>query len=162
VGDQRAAIAGHHFTFRPGERIAIFATLSHLGHYTLIGIRQGLYRIEEGKPHPRVRRDTEARSSMTLAELREAVARALGKSPDNPPKPAPPSKAPSSAPPTPPAPGNDLPSGGPPVVPAPPGPSPESDRLGPALAAATVLLAAGAAVALGFRKRNTKSNSAPS
>lgn len=162
VGDQRAAIAGHHFTFRPGERIVVFASPSRLGHHVLIGIRQGLYRIEEGKPHPRVRRDTEARSSMTLAELRAAVARALGKSPDNPPEPAPPPKAPSSGPPAAPAAGTAPQSGGPPVAPAPSPSPPASGRRGPALAAAAVLLAAGAAVLLGFRKRNTKSNSEPS
>ena len=156
VGDLRAAIAGHHFTFRPGERIVIFATLSHLGHYTLIGIRQGLYRIEEEQPTPRVRRDTEARSAMTLAELREAVARALGKPLDNAPEPAAPMSPRPSGPPDSPAtetaPASPAPAAEPRTHPS----SSTSNSWTPALAAATVLLAAGAALVLGFRKRSTK------
>jgi hypothetical protein len=160
VGDQRAAIAGHHFTFRPGERIVVFAVPSHLGNHVLIGIRQGLYRVEEDKPEPRVRRDTEARSGMTLAELREEVARVLGRDSGGDPAPRPP--APSGTP-RPPgsesAPQAERPPSRPPHT-APPA-TPEEGLPSSALAAAALILAAAAAVAMGLRRKGKLHRGAP-
>lgn len=158
VGDQRAAIAGHHFTFRPGERIVVFAVPSHLGNHVLIGIRQGLYRVEGDPAEPRVRRDTEARSGMTLAELREEVARALGRPRGV--EPAPKAPAPSGTPPpstSETAPGTGIPA--PEMGERPPARDPqdtsppEAGSASTPLAAAVLVLAAASALALGLRRK---------
>lgn len=160
VGDQRAAIAGHHFTFRTGERIVVFAALSSLGNHVLVGLRQGLYRVEEGKPEPRVRRDMEARSSLTLAELREAVARAIGRPPESAPLPTPPLETESST-----ASGTESPppAGEPPSAkePSAPSPPPVAGPSLPALAAAAFVVAAAAILIAGLWRKGKRDSATP-
>lgn len=160
VGDQRAALPGHHFTFQPGERIVVFAVPSSLGNHVLVGLRQGLYRVEDAQPEPRVRRDTEARSSRTLAQLREEVARVIGRPSEGAPPPTPPPGTESPA-----SPGAEPPppAGRPPSAPGPPAPSrpPAAGPSFPALAAAAFVVAAAALLITGLRRKGKSDSVTP-
>ncbi len=82
IGDRATAIAGQDYALAPGERIVVFASASSLGHHTILGLRQGLYRVGPGPDH-RLQRESEketaSASSLTLAQLKGQVFQALGK-----------------------------------------------------------------------------------
>ncbi len=94
---KKAAIPGHEYEIRLGEKILVFATPSDPGHHVVIGLRQGLYRVGGGE-NPPLFRVSEfpygqgSTSSLTLDDLRHQVFTVLG-------KPSPPKAAPKSAPP---------------------------------------------------------------
>lgn len=79
IGSDKVAIAGEHFTFKPGESIVVFATPRIPEHFHIIGLRQGLYRVKVG-PDPLVLRETERSAPvLPLRALKEQVYRTLGR-----------------------------------------------------------------------------------
>lgn len=129
VGDRAVVAVGFTFTLTPGEEVLVFAVPWKAG-YTVLGMNQGLYRIAEGTTAVREGR----RESAPVAELRDAVRRAVGA----------PGAAPASA-----ADGEPPPAGPPPTTPPPEG----SERgLGFGLVVVTVIVLL--AVTLGSKRRH--------
>jgi len=89
VGDRTVSLPGYEFNLKVGEPIAVFASDNHLGDHVIIGIHQGVFRIEPGSENF-VHRVNEARferqAPMTLLSLREQVFRATGRPWTDPPK----------------------------------------------------------------------------
>lgn len=87
-----AVIEDHDYRLVRGQPIVLFATISPVGTYVVVGIRQGLYEIGAGPEFP-LRRVSERRprrgeSPLTLAALKRAVFTTLGQ-PYQPPAPPP-------------------------------------------------------------------------
>jgi hypothetical protein len=95
IGDRATAIAGQDYVLEPGESIVVFASASGLGHHTVMGLRQGLYRVGAGPERPLLRESEKgtAAPSIPLRELKEQVFKALGKEIPAEPVPAPADKA---------------------------------------------------------------------
>ena len=97
-----AAIVGHEYKLVPGQTIVLFATISKLGNYVVMGLRQGLYEVGAGPEHPVHRlsmpRETgPSAPGLTVAALKKEVFDVLGLPYEPPVLPAPaPGKAPAS------------------------------------------------------------------
>ena len=80
-----AAIVGHEYKLVPGQTIVLFATISKLGNYVVMGLRQGLYEVGAGPEFP-LHRLSEPRGAApsgsaprpTLAGLKKEVFETLG------------------------------------------------------------------------------------
>ena len=77
-------VPGHEYLLKVGEELVVFAMPHQFGNYTVMGIRQGLYRVGQGPDHPlfRVSEYPEAAgktSTLTLQDLKDQVWRALGR-----------------------------------------------------------------------------------
>ena len=79
IGDLVADIAGQDYVLQPGESIVVFATASSLGHHTVLGLRQGLYRVGAGPDRPLSRESERGAAPIPLRQLKEQVFKALGK-----------------------------------------------------------------------------------
>jgi hypothetical protein len=141
-----AVIVGHDYKLVPGQTIVLFATISKLGNYVVMGLRQGLYEVGAGPEHPvhrlsmpRTAGPSASAPGLTVAALKKEVFGVLGL-PYEPP--ALPASAPEkvSVPEKPSAKTVDAPEVGP--LPPAPHPIPEDPR-GPNWA----MVASGAAVA---------------
>ncbi len=112
VDGKKAAIPGHEFDMKPGEKVVVFATPSNLGNHVIMGLRQGLYRVAPGENPPLFRvseypHGLGTTSTLTLQDLTDQVYTALGKPVESKPKstepasPAPEKKTEAPAPPAP-------------------------------------------------------------
>jgi hypothetical protein len=82
IGDRATAIGGQDYTLQAGEHIVVFASPSSLGNHTVMGLRQGLYRVGEGSDRPLLRESERGASSaapIPLQRFKEHVFKALGK-----------------------------------------------------------------------------------
>jgi len=80
-----SAIAGHEYKLLPGQTIVLFATISKLGNYVVIGLRQGLYEVGAGPEHPvqrlsmpRTAGPSASAPGLTVAGLKKEVFSVLG------------------------------------------------------------------------------------
>ena len=82
IGDRATAIGGQDYDLKAGETIVVFASPSSLGNHTLMGLRQGLYRVGEGPDRPLSRESEKGAASavpIPLQRFKEHVFKALGK-----------------------------------------------------------------------------------
>jgi hypothetical protein len=86
IGDRTVRIAHYDFKLNAGDPLVVFAGKNDMGEHVIIGIHQGVYRVDGDN----VRRVLEPRSGradpMTLLALRQEVFRASGRPWTEPPK----------------------------------------------------------------------------
>jgi hypothetical protein len=98
LGETTVSAVGFDYTLEPGQEIVIFAVPSTAGGHVVVGMTQGLYRVEPG-PGRLLRRESERGATLPLNELRGEVLRLTGRTLERPPPPATPgAPAPSAGP----------------------------------------------------------------
>ncbi|HZE97386.1 MAG TPA: hypothetical protein VE981_10200 [Planctomycetota bacterium] len=80
LGNRTVAIAGRDYTLQPGQTFVLFARVSPLGPYVIIGINQGLYQLGVGADRPlrRLSEPNAFRLAVPLATLKREVCASLG------------------------------------------------------------------------------------
>jgi hypothetical protein len=97
IGEDALTLPGHEYLVKPGEELVFFAAPQRFGMRSIIGIRQGLYRVGSGPDRPlfRVSKYPQAAgtsSSLTLQGLKKEVWQALGRPGEPPTSPRAPGK----------------------------------------------------------------------